>query len=92
MNPATKRAWVVLSICVVFTTIFTVLWEHGFIPLQELEYFAQDHFTRKSRKTPMDDRLVLIGIDKPMYAPTDFSEEELQKEPVLRDMQKTFPW
>jgi adenylate cyclase len=91
MKPATKRSLVVLAICVVCTTVFTVLWVRGFVPLQEMELFARDWQTRIGRKTPMDDRLVLIGIDKPIYS-SDFSNEELQKEPVLRDLQKNFPW
>jgi adenylate cyclase len=92
MKPGTKRALVVLAICVVCTTLFTLLWANHFVPLQELEYYAQDLQTRVGRKTPKSDQLVLIGIDKPVYAPTDFSEEQLQQEPVLRDLQKTFPW
>jgi len=92
MKPAAKRAWVVLAICIVCTAVFTVLWKHQFVPLQEMEFFVQDLQTRIGRKTPMDDRLVLIGIDKPVYAPTDFSEEQLQQEPALRDLQKNFPW
>jgi len=92
MKPATKRALVVLAICVVCTSVFTVLWMRHFVPLQEMEFFAQDWQTRIGRKTPMDDRLVLIGIDKPVYPSSDFSDEQLRQEPVLRDLQKNFPW
>ncbi|HWC60881.1 MAG TPA: adenylate/guanylate cyclase domain-containing protein [Verrucomicrobiae bacterium] len=92
MKPTTKRALVVLAICVVCTTAFTWLWAKHFVPLQELEFYAQDLQTRFGRTTPKDDRLVLIGIDKPVYASTDFSEEQIQQEPVLRDLQKNFPW
>ena len=56
-----------------------------------MEFFAQDWQTRLGRKTPVDDRLVLIGIDKPVYS-SDFSDDELQREPVLRDLQNNFPW
>ena len=91
MKPATKRSVIVLAICAVCTLAFLVLWQRGFVPLQQMEFFAQDWQTRLGRKTPMDDRLVLIGIDKPIYS-SDFSDEELQREPVLRDLQNNFPW
>lgn len=92
MKPTTKRSLIVLAICAVCTTLFTVLWIRGFLPLQEMEFSARDWQTRLGRKTSMDKRLVLIGIDKPVYSSTDFSEEQMQKEPVLRDLQKNFPW
>lgn len=67
------------------------LWRRGFVPLQQMEFFAQDWQTRLGRKNPVDDRLVLIGVDKPVYL-SDFSDEELQREPVLRHLQNNFPW
>jgi adenylate cyclase len=91
MKPASQRPLIVLAICAACTLVFLVLWARGFVPLQEMEFFAQDWQTRLGRKTPMDDRLVLIGIDKPVYS-SDFSDEELRREPVLRDLQNTFPW
>jgi adenylate cyclase len=91
MKPAVKRSIIVLAICAVCTLTFLVLWQRGFVPLQQMEFAAQDWQTRLGRKTPMDDRLVLIGIDKPVYL-SDFSDEELQGEPVLRLLQKDYPW
>src|SRR5689334_22712307 len=91
MKSPTKRSVIVLAICAVCTLTFLVLWQREFVPLQQLEFFAQDWLTRLGRKTPVDDRLVLIGIDKPIYE-SDFSDEEIQREPVLRDLQKSFPW
>jgi len=91
MKPANRRPLIVLAICAVCTLVFLVLWARGFVPLQEMEFFAQDWQTRLGRKTPVDDRLVLIGIDKPVYA-SDFSDAELQREPLLRDLQNNFPW
>jgi adenylate cyclase len=91
MKPAARRSAIVLAICAVGTLVFLVLWQRGFIPLQEMEFSAQDWQARLGRKTPLDDRLVLIGIDKPVYA-ADFSDEEIQREPVLRSLQNNFPW
>jgi len=91
MKPTNKRPLIVLAICAVCTLAFLILWARGFVPLQEMEFFAQDWQTRLGRKTPVDDRLVLIGIDKPVYS-SDFSDEEMQREPVLRDLQNNFPW
>ncbi len=86
-----KRPLVALAICAACTLLFIVLWAQGFVPLRQMEFFAQDWQTRLGRKTPMDNRLVLIGIDKPVYS-SDFSDEELQSEPVLRNLQNNFPW
>jgi adenylate cyclase len=91
MKTPAKRSIIVLAICVVCTLAVLGLWKGGFVPLQQAEFFAQDWLTRLGRKTPVDDRLVLVGIDKPVYT-SDFSNEELQREPVLRDLQNNFPW
>jgi len=91
MKPTAKRPITVLAICAACTVVFLVLWWRGFVPLQELELFAQDWQTRLGRKTPVDERLVLIGIDKPVYS-SEFSAEELKAEPALALLQKNFPW
>src|SRR5882757_11150358 len=91
MKPANQRPLIVLAICAVCTLALLILWARGFVPLQQMEFFAQDWQTRLGRKTPVDDRLVLIGIDKPVYD-ADFSDEELQREPVLVNLQKDWPW
>ncbi len=91
MKPAARRTAIVLAICAVCTLVFLFLWQRGFVPLQEMEFSAQDWQARLGRKTPMDDRLVLIGIDKPVYA-ADFSDDEIRREPVLKNLQNSFPW
>src|SRR5476651_1735495 len=91
MKAPTKRFVIVLAICGVCTFAILGLWKSGFLPLQQMEFFAQDWQTRLGRKTPVDDHLVLIGIDKPVYS-SDFSDEEIQREPVLKDLQNNFPW
>jgi adenylate cyclase len=91
MKPAARHSAIVLAICAICTLVFLGLWQRGFIPLQEMEFSAQDWQARLGRKTPMDDRLVLIGIDKPVYT-SDFSDEEIQREPVLAQLQNNFPW
>lgn len=91
MKPKMQRPPIVVTICAVCTMLFVLLWARGFVPLQQVEFFARDWQMRLGRKTPVDDRLVLIGIDKPVYS-ADFSDEELQREPVLRSLQSAFPW
>jgi adenylate cyclase len=91
MKPARQRPFIVLALCAACTLGLLFLWARGFVPLQQMEFFAEDWQTRLGRKAPADDRLVLIGIDKPVYS-SDFSDEELQREPVLRDLQNNFPW
>jgi adenylate cyclase len=91
MKPPITRPIIVFAICGVCTLAALGLWKRGFLPFEQMEFFAQDWQTRLGTKTPMDDRLVLIGIDKPTYS-SDFSDEELKREPVLRDLQNNFPW
>ncbi len=86
-----RRSLTILIICALCTVPVLWLSSRGFVPLQQLEFFAQDWQARLGRKTPQNDKLMLIGIDKPIYA-ADFNEEELQVEPVLRELQHDFPW
>ncbi len=60
---------------------------------QQMKFFAQDWQARIGAKTPVDDRLVLIGIDK-QFQTSDFTDEELQREPVLKDLKNkpNWPW
>ncbi len=58
---------------------------------QQVKFLAPDWQTRIGTKTPADDRIVLVGIDQTTYS-SAFSGEELQREPVLKDLQKNFPW
>jgi adenylate cyclase len=89
MKPAANRSLIVPAICAFVTLAVLFLWQRGWV--QDMEFSAQDWQARHGRKTPVDDRLVLIGIDKPIYL-SDFSEEELSREPVLRHLQNNYPW
>ncbi len=60
-------------------------------PWQQMVFAAQDLQTRVGVKTPVDNRLVLIGIDNASLSP-HFSDEELQREPVLKELRQPFPW
>jgi adenylate cyclase len=91
-KPFAGRTPVVLMICAACTLLFAILWFRGFPPLKQLELYTEDLQVRQGRKTPFDDRLVLIGIDQQVYAPTDFSETEIQQEPALALLQQNFPW
>jgi adenylate cyclase len=90
MKTASQRPFIVLAICAACTLVLLILWARGFVPLQQMEFFAQDWQMRLGRKTPADDRLVLIGFGGPVDA-SYFSDEELQREPVLRELQNNTP-
>src|SRR5258708_6685285 len=92
MKKPQKRSWVVLGICVACTMAALLLDGFHFYQFEEAEHYTQDLRTRLGRKTPVDPRLVLIGIDRPLYEASDFGEEVLQSAPILRELQKTFPW
>jgi adenylate cyclase len=91
MIPRDQRAWVVLAICGAVMLLLVTLQGFGFAPLREAEYFAQDWRLRLGRKAPLDDRLVLVGIDRPAYA--DYIlEEEARSDPTLAALRENWPW
>ena len=92
MKPTTKRALVVLAICAACTLLFGYLWRVEFPPLKQFESYVEDLQMRYGRQAPLDNRLVLIGIDKPVYDPADFSAEDYQQEPTLKLLQQNYPW
>ena len=78
----------VTAICGGTAALFFALALTGYEPLQRLEYFTQDIRSRLGTKTPVDPRLVLIGIDRPAY---DFADDEVRTDPTLGCLRKNFP-
>ncbi|RFC45860.1 MAG: class 3, partial [Verrucomicrobia bacterium] len=72
-----------------FSGIFS---DRSFALLEQLDTYTEDLRSRMGRPTPVAPELVLIGIDRPKYAETDFSEDMLREAPVLRELQEEFPW
>ena len=91
MNRPSRHFWIVLGICALCTGAALVLWQTGFAPLRAGEFYAQDLIARLGRKSPLDPRLVLIGVDRPSYADY-FSEAEMQQTPALRAISEPYPW
>ncbi|HKS37954.1 MAG TPA: adenylate/guanylate cyclase domain-containing protein, partial [Verrucomicrobiae bacterium] len=89
INAGKQRAPVLLGICALVTAVFFALHWLGFVPLNEADNYVQDWFARLGRKTPADPHLVLVGIDRPTY---DFGADELRSEPLLEELNKSFPW
>src|SRR5690242_16545803 len=91
MKKSASRFWIVTAICAGTALLFLALYWRGYEPLQKLEFYTQDLRTRYGEKTPVDSRLVLIGIDRASYA-SDFSETELKSDPTLQLLGRNFPW
>ncbi len=91
MKKNVRRFWMVTAICGGTALLFLLLVGRGYEPLQKLEYYTQDLRTRLGVKTPVDPRLVLVGIDRATYA-SDFDEKDIQADPTLKLLQKNFPW
>lgn len=91
MNRPARHFWIVLGICALCTGAALALWQTGFTPLRAAENYLQDLNARLGRKTPLDDRLVLIGVDRASYADY-FSEAEMQQTPALRAISEPYPW
>jgi adenylate cyclase len=81
----------VLAICALCTGVMMLLFEFSPEVLSQAEFYTQDLRSRLGRKTPVDPRLVLIGIDRASYADY-FSEEEMQRTPALRAISEPYPW
>ncbi len=92
----TDRRQIFLGICLACSVLALllsgVIKEIPYAPLKQVETFSEDVRTRLGRKTALSEDLVLIGIDRPQYAATDFSEETLESAPILKELQKGFPW
>lgn len=91
MKKSTRRFWMVTAICGGTALLFFLLVRFGYEPLQHLEYYTQDLRARLGVKTPIDPRLVLIGIDRSSYA-ADITEEESHASPTLQLLRKNYPW
>jgi adenylate cyclase len=81
----------VFGICAVITAIFLFLQHRGFVPLKEAEGYMEDFSARLGRKTPIDPRLVLLGIDRPSYDDL-IRPEEATSDPVLAALRQPYPW
>ena len=91
MNRLSRHFWVVTGICAAVTLMMLALAWRGFVPLQAAEYYTQDLRVLVGRKTPLNDQLVLIGVDRAAYADY-FSEAEMQETPALRAISQPYPW
>ncbi len=86
-----KRFWILAGICALCTGAAIWLFCINNEALLDAENYTQDLRARQGRKTPIDPRLVLIGVDRPSYA-SYFSEEEMRQTPVLRAISEPYPW
>ncbi len=91
MRRKASHFWVIIGICALCTGAAMWLASAGFTPLRSAESYTEDLRARLYRRTLKDDRLVLIGVDRPSYA-SYFSEEEMKQTPVLRAISEPYPW
>ena len=91
MTPSVKRPLILTALSATCTGLLIWLYTSGILPLLRLEDYAHDLRVRHGRKTPVDPRLIFIGIDKDSYE--DFlGEDDLKQAPVLKKMCERFPW
>ena len=82
---------VVFALCAACAVATGILHRLGFVPLAEAEFYTQDWRTRLGDKTPVDPRLVLIGVDRASYA-GDLDPGETRQTPALGMLEENFPW
>jgi adenylate cyclase len=92
MSLANRHSFIRLAICAAGVLLALVLWRRGCVPLQEAEWNTQDLRARLGRRTAVDPRLVLIGVDRPRYEQSYFDAWEFEKTPALRGLLETYPW
>src|SRR5215212_7922823 len=90
MRKPSRRFLIVIGLCVLFIAVALLL--EGFVPFEEAEFYTQDLRMRYGRKTPVDERLVFIGIDRPTYPSSHFGEDEIKLAPILAELERDFPW
>ena len=90
-----RRTPTILAVCALITSIFLALhWKETWPladKLGDAENYVQDCFAINGRKTPIDPRLVLIGIDRASYE-DDIFADEVKSDPVLAALRERFPW
>jgi adenylate cyclase len=91
MKRPAKHFWIICGICALCTGVAVWLFAVNSESLLTAEFFTQDYRARTGRRTPQDDRLVLIGVDRASYADF-FSEAEMQATPALRAISEPYPW
>jgi len=95
INTGKQRALILLGICALVTAVFLALHLKESLPLGDklvdAENYIQDWFVTNGRKTPVDPRLVLIGIDRASYA-QEILASEAEADPVIAALRGNFPW
>lgn len=93
---ANRRRGVIIIICLASSLLalaFSGLVRSGaLLPLERVETYTEDVRARAGRKTRVDPSFALVGVDRFQYGPTDFSDEALNQAPILKELQKGFPW
>jgi adenylate cyclase len=92
MNRLSTHLRVRLAVCTGLALVAFVLWSRGFVWFAEMENTTRDWRARLTRTTPMDPRLVLIGIDRPVYDTAYFDAAEIAQVPALRRLLENYPW
>lgn len=92
MKRPLRHLWIVTGICAACTAVVLWLWWMGFTPLMHAEFHTQDLRARLGRCTPVDPRLALIGVDRPLYEPSYFDQWEVEDTPAIRSTFTSFPW
>ena len=82
-----RRTPMLLGFCGLITAL-VMLWSDKLI---DVENYVRDSFARAGRKTAIDPRLVLIGIDRQSYEGEIFASEA-KNDPVLAALRERFPW
>src|SRR5262245_977452 len=94
-NNINRRTSTVLAMCAVMASIFLALHTKKSWPLADklgdAEDYVRDWFAINGRKTPIDPRLALIGIDRATYDDVLFADEA-KSDPVLAALREQFPW
>src|SRR5262245_3720453 len=94
-NSSNRRKPLLLALCGCVTAVVMLLHAKPSWPLSDkladAENYVRDSFARAGRKTAIDPRLVLIGVDRQSYE-GEILASEANNDPVLAALRERFPW
>lgn len=87
------RRALLAAVCILCTGIVAAAYWLHFEPLLRIEFSARDFLARHGRKSPLNDNLIFLAVDRATVTLDGAFSEEIEASPALQAMKKNgWPW
>ncbi|MEQ1840650.1 MAG: adenylate/guanylate cyclase domain-containing protein [Verrucomicrobiales bacterium] len=87
------RRTLLAAVCILCTGIVAVAYWAHFEPLVRLDFSARDFLARYGKKSPLNDNLVFLAVDRATVTLDGAFSDEIEASPALTAMKKSgWPW